>query len=167
MPEAWFVFIEAEITSYTQIFLNRIAISAPTLAERLILLSRMGRQEFISLAGCLDVLLDPPYFGSGVTLYETIHTGTPIVTLEGDFLRSRFVAGAYRLMGLKRPPIAHSVAAYSDWAVALVEDPAALAEHRRTIAERAHQCLYDRQDVVEAFADFALKAIAQAREKSI
>ena len=167
VPEAWFVFIEAEITSYTQIFLNRIAISAPTLAERLILLSRMGRQEFISLAGCLDVLLDPPYFGSGVTLYETIHTGTPIVTLEGDFLRSRFVAGAYRLMGLKRPPIAHSVAAYSDWAVALVEDPAALAEHRRIIAERARQCLYDRQDVVEAFADFALKAIAQAREKSI
>ncbi len=111
-PEAWFVFIEAEITSYPKIFLSRIAISAPTLAKRLILLSRMGRQQFISLAGCLDVLLDPPYFGSGITLYEAIHTGTPIVSLEGDFLRSRFVAGAYRLMGLKRPPIAHSVAAH-------------------------------------------------------
>ena len=162
LPTAWFVFVEAEITSYTQIFLNRIAVSAPILAERLILLSRMGRQEFISLAGCLDVLLDPPYFGSGVTLYETIHTGTPIVTLEGDFLRSRFVAGAYRLMGLEQPPVAHSVDAYVDWAVALIADPEGLAELRCTIAERANQCLYDRQDVVEAFADFALKAIAQA-----
>jgi protein O-GlcNAc transferase len=162
VPEAWFVFVEAEVTSSTQIFMERIALSAPTLAKRLILLSRMNRQDFISLAGCLDVLLDPPYFGSGVTLYETIHTGTPIVTLEGEFLRSRFVAGAYRLMGLEQAPVAHSFEAYIDWAVALMADPEQLASLRRLIAELAGQHLYDRQDVVEGFADFAMEAIAQA-----
>ncbi|MCX5969336.1 MAG: hypothetical protein NTV57_17260 [Cyanobacteria bacterium] len=162
LPTAWFVFVEVEITSYIQIFLNRIAVFAPTLAERLILLSRMGRQEFISLAGCLDVLLDPPCFGSGVPLYETIHTGIPIVTFEGDFLRSRFVAGAYRLMGLEQPPVAYSVAGYVDRVVALITDPEGRAGLRRAIAERVRQGLYDCQYVVAAFADFALKAIAQS-----
>jgi tetratricopeptide (TPR) repeat protein len=163
VPEAWFVFVEADYTSYTQIFMERIAISAPTLAQRLILLSRMERHEFISLAACLDVLLDPPYFGSGITLYETIHTGTPIVTLEGDFLRSRFVAGAYRLMGLDPAPVAKSFATYRDLAVALVRDPEGLAVLRRTIAERARQCLYDRKDVVQGFSEFALQAMALAQ----
>ncbi len=162
VPEAWFVFVEAEVTSYTKIFLDRIASSAPTLAERLILLSRMERQEFISLAGCLDVLLDPPYFGSGVTLYETIHTGTPIVSLEGDFLRSRFVAGAYRQMGLERAPVARSFDDYSDLAVSLVRDPKGLAALRTQISQQARLCLYDRQDVVAAFGEFAIKAIAKA-----
>jgi hypothetical protein len=109
------------------------------------------------------VLLDPPYFGSGVTLYETIHTFTQIVTLEGDFLRSRFfLAGAYRLMALEQSQVVYSIAAYVDWVVALITDPEARAELRRTIAARARQGLYYRQDVVEAFADFAFKAIAQA-----
>lgn len=162
VPEAWFVFVEAEVTSYTKIFLDRIAVSAPTLAERLILLSRMERQEFISLASCLDVLLDPPYFGSGVTLYETIHTGTPIVSLEGDFLRSRFVAGAYRQMELKRPPVARDFDDYSDWAVTLIRDPEGLALLRSQISEQALLCLYDRQDVVTAFGAFAIEAIAKA-----
>ncbi|MFZ0407545.1 MAG: tetratricopeptide repeat protein [Cyanobium sp.] len=162
VPQAWFVFVEAEVTSYTQVFLERISQSAPTLAGRLILLSRMGRQEFISLAACLDLLLDPPYFGSGVTLYESIHTGTPIVTLEGEFLRSRFVAGAYRLMGLERAPVARSFDAYIDWAVTLMADSEGLASLRRTIADRAAEYLYDRRDVVDAFADFAEEAIAKA-----
>ncbi len=162
VPQAWFVFVEAEVTSYTQIFVERIASSAPTLSQRLILLSRMNRQEFISLAGCLDLLLDPPYFGSGITLYETIHTGTPIVTLQGDFLRSRYVAGAYRLMGLEQAPVAHSLEGYIDWAVTLALDPERLASLRLEIADRSRQTLYDRSDVVEAFADFAIKAIDQA-----
>jgi len=159
VPQAWFVFVEAEVTSYTQIFLERIASSAPNLSRRLILLSRMGRQEFISLAACLDLLLDPPYFGSGVTLYETLHTGTPIVTLEGAFLRSRYGAGAYRLMGLDQAPVAHTLEGYVDWAVKLAQNPEKLASLRLEIADRAGQTLYDRKDVVEAFADFAMGAI--------
>jgi hypothetical protein len=72
---------------------------APLVRERLLILSRLSRQEFLALAGCLDVLLDPFHFGSGVTLSETFHTGTPVVSLEGRFLRGRFVAAANRPIG--------------------------------------------------------------------
>lgn len=164
VPEAWFVFIEADLTSHTQIFLERLRSSAPTVSQRLILLSRQERAHFIALAGCLDVLLDPPYFSSGITLYDTIHTGTPIVSLEGRFLRSRYVAGAYRLMGLADAPVARSPEAYVELAVALGRDRERLESLRRRIRECAPS-LYDRREGIEAFAAFALEAIEQRRQK--
>jgi predicted O-linked N-acetylglucosamine transferase (SPINDLY family) len=109
------------------------------------------------------VLLDPFHFGSGITLYETIHTGTPVVTLEGRFLRSRFVAAAYRLMEVTNPPVAANPEAYVELAVALMQDPQRRELLRQEIAAKAKARLYDRLDYVRGFEDFALKAVAQAR----
>lgn len=161
LTQAWFVMVESEITSHTAILLERLAAAAPTFCERLILLSRQPRQEFMALAGCLDLLLDPPYFSSGISLYDTIHTGTPTVSLEGRFLRSRFVAGAYRLMELPDAPVAHSQEEYIHLVVALIEDRERLQRLRQNIRDRAGR-LYDRSDVVNAFADFAWEATATA-----
>jgi protein O-GlcNAc transferase len=155
VPEAWFVFVEGEITSHTQIFLERLQRSAPAVAARLILLSRMQRHEFIALAGCLDLLLDPPYFSSGVTMFECLHTGTPIVGLEGEFLRSRILAAAYRWIGLQSPPLAADAGGYVATAVRLCEDPALRQRLRREIGASANRRLYDRLEGIEAFADFA------------
>jgi predicted O-linked N-acetylglucosamine transferase (SPINDLY family) len=102
-------------------------------------------------------------FGSGVTLYETIHTGTPVVTLEGRSLRSRYVAAAYRLMEVEDPPVAASPEAYVERAVALMQDPQRRELLRQEIAAKAKTRLYDRLDYVRGFEDFALKAVAQAR----
>lgn len=165
LPQAWFVFIEARVTTYTDIFLQRLAITAPTLRERMVLLSYQSREDYIALAGCLDLLLDPPYFGSGVTFYDTIHSGTPTLSLEGPFLRSRVVGAAYRLMGLERPPLVSDVRAYEEEAVRLISDPPALERLRREIRRHAHR-LYDRREGVEAFADFALGAIEEARART-
>jgi predicted O-linked N-acetylglucosamine transferase (SPINDLY family) len=127
------------------------------------MLSRMDWPDFLALAGCLDVLLDPFHFGSGITLYETIHTGTPVVTLEGRFLRSRFVAAAYRLIEVEDPPVAATPAEYVELAVALMQDPQRRELLRQEIAAKAKARLYDRLDYVRGFEDFALAAVAQAR----
>jgi len=166
VPEAWFVFVEGEITSHTQIFLDRLQRSAPAVAARLILLSRMQRHEFIALAGCLDLLLDPPYFSSGVTMFECLHTGTPIVGLEGEFLRSRILAAAYRWIGLQSPPLAADTEAYVETAVRLCADPAARQRLRREIGTRAKRRLYDRLEGVEAFADFASDRVERLRQET-
>jgi predicted O-linked N-acetylglucosamine transferase (SPINDLY family) len=128
--------------------------------ERVVMLGRMNRAEFLALAGCLDVLLDPFHFGSGITLYETLHGGTPVVTLEGRFLRSRFVAAAYRLMGVVDPPVAGTPAEYVERAVALMKDPQRRAELRQEIALKARAKLYDRLDYVRGFEAFAKRAVA-------
>jgi predicted O-linked N-acetylglucosamine transferase (SPINDLY family) len=163
VPDSLFVFVEEDIPSLTSLYLDRLARSAPTAREQVVMLSRMEWPDFLALAGCLDVLLDPFHFGSGITLYETIHTGTPVVTLEGSFLRSRFVAAAYRLMEVTEPPVAATPAEYVELAVALMQDPRRRELLRQEIAAKAKARLYDRLDYVRGFEDFALAAVAQAR----
>ncbi|MFN5163032.1 MAG: tetratricopeptide repeat protein [Cyanobacteriota bacterium] len=162
VPESLFVMVEDKLPSLTARFLERLERTAPATRERLLLLGRMQRSEFLSLGGCLDVLLDPFPFGSGITLYETIHTGTPVVTLEGRFLRSRFVAGAYRLMGVEQAPVAHSPEQYAAVAVELMRDPERRGRLRAEIAAGARAHLYDRRDYVRGFERFAREAVAAA-----
>jgi len=133
--------------------------------ERVLMLARMDRCDFLALGGCLDVMLDPFHFGSGITLYETIHAGTPVVSLEGNFLRSRYVAAAYRLMEVEDPPVAATPAEYVERAVALMKDPQRREHLRQEIAAKAKARLYDRLDYVRGFEAFAISAVAQARER--
>jgi predicted O-linked N-acetylglucosamine transferase (SPINDLY family) len=163
VPDSLFVFVEEDIPSLTSLYLDRLARSAPTAREQVVMLSRMEWPDFLALAGCLDVLLDPFHFGSGITLYETIHTGTPVVTLEGRFLRSRFVAAAYRLIEVEDPPVAATPAEYVELAVALMQDPQRRELLRQEIAAKAKARFYDRVDYVRGFEDFARAAVAQAR----
>jgi protein O-GlcNAc transferase len=162
IPDALFVFIEADITAHTQTFLDRISQSAPSFRQKLLLLSHMSRSDYIALAAVMDLLLDPPHFSSGVTLYETLHTGTPTVAMEGAFLRSRFAAGAYRLIGLQNAPVASNPQAYVDRVVDLLEDREQLSTMRSQIADLARRHLYDRLDVVRGFETFAVEAIERA-----
>lgn len=164
VPDSLFVFVEETVPSLTAFFLDRLARNAPSVRERLVMLGRMNRQEFLALAGCLDLLLDPFHFGSGVTLYETLHSGTPVVSLEGRFLRSRFVAGAYRLIGVDDPPVAQTPAEYVSRAVELMRDPARRDRLRLEITARAKAHLYERLDYVRGFEDFVRQAVAEAQQ---
>ena len=163
VPDSLFVFVEEEIPALTSLYLDRLARNAPHVRERVVMLARMDWPDFIALGSCLDVLLDPFHFGSGITLYETIHSGTPVVTLEGGFLRSRFVAGAYRLMGVEDPPVASTLEEYVDRAVALMVDPSRRAQLSREIADKARLRLYDRLDYVRGFEAFVRQAVTQAK----
>jgi protein O-GlcNAc transferase len=163
-PEAWFVFVESNTTSHTEVFLDRLARSAPSVRARLILLGRMTRAEYIGLSGCVDLLLDTIYFGSGVTLFETIYSGTPIVTLEGQFLRSRMVSAAYKQIGVSSPPIARTPEEYVALAAQLVHVPKIRTSLREEIRDKARTKLYDRMEVVRGFENFVLESIGRRVE---
>jgi len=85
--------------------------------------------------------------------------------MEGRFLRSRFVAGAYRLIGLENPPIATSEAEYIDIAVNLLNNPAVLRRLRSRLKLLAKQHLYDRLEGLRAFEQFAFDAAQVARSQ--
>ncbi len=161
VPEAWFVFIESSTTRLTELFMDRLAVTAPTARARIILLARLERSEYLALANCIDVLLDPFHFCSGVSMYESLHAGTPIVTLEGQFLRSRFVAGAYRLMGVDPAPVAQSLQEYVEIAAELIRDSGARELLQRQIRDKAAEHLYNRRDYVRGFEQFATRAITR------
>lgn len=161
VPEVQFVFVCDKTPSLTQQFLDRLAAQAPLARARVLLLARMERHEFISLAGCLDLLLDPPYFGSGVSFFEIAHTGTPLVTLEGEFLRNRLVAAAYRLIKLSDPPVAHDLRQLGNRAAELLLDPERRLRLRRELRAKAMDRLYDRQEGVRGFEAFVREAVAR------
>lgn len=163
VPEALFVFVEPTPPELAQLFLARLRRRAPAAAERLVVLAGMKRAEYGVLAGCLDLLLDTLHFGSGISFYESIFTGTPIVTVEGPYLRSRYVAAGYRLMGLQDAPVVHTPEAMADRAIALLRDPQGREGLRQRIREAARTHLYDRMDLVHSFEDFAVEAIARSR----
>lgn len=163
-PEVLFVFVEPTPGTLAAAFRQRLQRSAPTAAERVLMLTGLQRPQYGALAGCLDLLLDTLHFGSGISFYESIASGTPIVSVEGPLLRSRYVAGGYRLMGLQGAPIAADPRQMAELSIALLRDPERRAQLRQRISEAAAAHLYDRMDLVHSFEDFALAAIARSRQ---
>lgn len=161
VPEVRFVFVCDQTPTLTERYLERLTWAAPRALERSIILARQDRDAFMDLAGCLDLLLDPPYFGSGVSFFEVAHTGTPVVSLEGRFLRNRLVAAAYRLIGLADAPVAHTLEEYGILVQALLRDGPRRRRLRQELRQRAKASLYDRKDIVRDFEAFVLDAQAR------
>lgn len=161
-PDAIFVFVEDPIAARTQRFLERLSSHAPTVHEHCLLLSPMSREEYHALTHCLDLLLDPVYYGMGITFFESSFVGTPVVTMEGQALRSRVTTCGYREMGLEDPPIASSENAYVQLATALLHDPQRLERLRASILERNH-LIFDRIDHVRNFETFCATLVEKKR----
>ncbi|MCP9935004.1 tetratricopeptide repeat protein [Cyanobium sp. Candia 9D4] len=163
-PEVAFVFVEDTIPSRTRLFLERLSKNAPSARERCIPLAFMGRAEYHALCNCLDLLLDPIYYGSGITFFEACFVGTPIVTLEGSNLRSRVVACGYREMGIDDPPIAANEAEYIRLVSELCNDSDRRIKLKSAILANNYR-VFNRMDYVRSFEEFCLDAVNTIRHK--
>ena len=81
------------------------------------------KDELINVIAMADVVLDPFHFGIGSTAALTFISGTPIVTLEGEFMRGRIGASFCKLLEIKEC-ITHSRENYVRQAVSIATDPA-------------------------------------------
>ena len=164
-PEVAFVFVEDSIPSRTRLFLERLSKSAPSVSERCIPLAFMGRAEYHALCNCLDLLLDPIYYGSGITFFEACFVGTPIVTLEGSNLRSRVVACGYREMGIDDPPIATNEAEYVRLVSELCNDSKRRNRLKSEILTNNHR-VFNRMDYIRNFEAFCVQAMNTRQQKT-
>ncbi|MBD2718884.1 tetratricopeptide repeat protein [Synechococcus sp. FACHB-909] len=164
-PEVVFVFVEDTIEARTAAFLARLSRTAPSVRARCVTLASMRREDYHALCHCIDLLLDPIYYGCGITFFEASFAGTPILTLEGHNLRSRVVACGYREMGIEDPPIATSPEGYVMLASQLINDPARRDRIRESI-RLSNQRIFNRLDYVRNFEAFCLQA-AQSRRHSL
>ncbi|MCH7987832.1 MAG: tetratricopeptide repeat protein [Planctomycetes bacterium] len=74
-----------------------------TLAEvshRIIFVPYQTLPDYLSLTAAADVLLDPIYYGGGLTSYDGFSLNQPTVTMPTCFARGRFTYGLYRQMGM-------------------------------------------------------------------
>lgn len=96
--------IEGRTAYWTQLLQQRFARTMPDVVDRIQWLPALPNQDFLQLLALADVVLDPLHFGGGNSSYEALAVGTPIVTLPGEFLRSRITRAQYAKMAAATGP---------------------------------------------------------------
>jgi protein O-GlcNAc transferase len=161
-PDGLLVLVDAPEPSWNDQLRARFQTSlGPDLAERVWFLPRQSESRFTAIYATCDVALDPPFFGSGNTTLEAFAAGAPVITCPSPLMRTRLTAAFYRLMAIEDAPIVDNLDAYADLAVAIAMDPA----RRERLSQRIlaqMPTLFDREDVVQDYADFFEAAIRAA-----
>jgi len=102
---------------------DRFTATIPDVADRIVFVPRQIHQDYLSLINAADVLLDTPHYCGVTSTYDAFSFGKPIVTLPGQFQRSRYTAACYELMDCGEC-VAQDAEAYVDIAVDLGTQPA-------------------------------------------
>ena len=131
-----------------EILRQRWATNMPNVADRMIMLPRQTRPDYLALVATADVLLDPPYFSGVNTTYDGLSLGKAIVTLPSEFHRGRYTLGCYRKMGFDRC-VASDAQDYVDKAVRLGTEPDYRASVAQAIDETSPVLFEDTQAVTE------------------
>ncbi len=153
LPDVVFVFVETGVEGSNQSFVQRVAKRAPRAYSRSIFLARASTADFLPLCDCLDVILDTPYYGAGVTAYMSMYVGAPTVCFSGQRLRDSTTAAIYRYLSIENAPIAYSVQDYIDHAINLANDFDLRLQIKKDTVAAAHR-LYDNQEYVRSFEKF-------------
>ncbi len=97
-PDAIILCIEARRPEWTKRLVQRWTRSMPHVVHRIRFLPTLDHENFLRLLLECDVLLDPLHFSGGNSSYEAFAMGTPVITRQGPFLRSRITSALYRRM---------------------------------------------------------------------
>lgn len=150
-PKASLLLPEATLPGQTAAIKARFATTLGTAAKRVHFFRRRPRGEFVELIAASDVLLDPFPVGGGITTWDALATGTPIVTLPGQHLRSRFASAALAAAGIVST-VATSEADYAAIADRLLQNADERHVLRRKLATAAPAIYADQRAVVHWLA---------------
>jgi predicted O-linked N-acetylglucosamine transferase (SPINDLY family) len=137
---------------------HRLQLGLPHVADRIRFVPYQSLSGYLNLIESADVLLDPIYYGGGLTSFDGLSLNKPIVTLPGNFLRGRFTLGFYRTMGVDEC-IAANPEDYVTRAIRLGTD----LEWRRHVTERIQRTsglLFESEEAVTQF-DRILKQLVE------
>jgi predicted O-linked N-acetylglucosamine transferase (SPINDLY family) len=123
----------------------------PVLNKKVTFLKSMSLDKFLSLIEISNVLLDPFYFGGGLSFAETLVVGTPTVTMPTKFMRSRVTSGLYKQMKIPNPPIARNVEEYVELATELAKNTKKNYELRKLLQRAAKIHLFNNSKSLKQF----------------
>ncbi|MEN6586047.1 MAG: tetratricopeptide repeat protein, partial [Sulfuricella sp.] len=103
--------------------------------ERLILAGQTTWYEHMQHFNEVDIALDPFPYGGGVSTYESLWMGCPVVALKGQTLTGRIAAAIECALGME-DWVADSETDYVQLAVTKAENPDALKALRSTLRAR-------------------------------
>jgi CRISPR-associated protein Csy1 len=98
------VFIDDEIPALTRLHRrrieNRLATAGIEYGQHLFWLPRQSTDGFRALIASADIVIDALHFSGGATTLDTLAQNTPIVTVEGRYMRGRQTAAMLRMLEL-------------------------------------------------------------------
>lgn len=98
--------------------------------------------EIMGLLAIADLQLDTYPYGGWTTNMEALYMGLPIVTREGDMMRSRWGAHLLRAIGINEG-IAANREEYIEWAVRYACDAGLLKRNTEIVKEKARKQFFD------------------------
>ena len=117
--------------------------------DRIIFMEQLSEEEYINHCGKSSVLLDPLYFGAGLSFHESMIYGTPTVSRPTKYLKSRIVLGAYKQMKIKNPPIVSSNEEYIEKAVEIANNNKLILQMKENFSNSADKYLYENKDFIK------------------
>tara|TARA_B100000315_G_scaffold145365_1_gene134270 strand:+ start:637 stop:2421 length:1785 start_codon:yes stop_codon:yes gene_type:complete len=159
-PKGEIILLAGQQQHWTKLLQARFKQSLKSTHNRIKILPRQSGADFLQLLLLADVILDTPHFCGGNTNYEAFALGKAVVTLPGDYMRSRVTAGLYRLMEITDATAANA-ADYIDIAVNLGTDENARAELEERIARSANR-IFNTNSALREHERFFIEAMAVA-----
>ena len=159
-PGGLLLLAEGHTSAWNEPLRRRVAGGDERLLRRMVFMPRYSLADFTALASVVDCLLDPIYFGGGRTSLDLFHTGAPIVTWPGPFMRSRITGGFYARMGIDEL-VARDTRDYVEKALRVGQDD----DYRRAVSSRIREtssALYETKEAVREIENFFATAVAAA-----
>ena len=130
-PKALVVLLYAPDDPWWSLLLKRWSARVGEMMQRVRALPRMTRTNYLGIVQAADVILDAPHHSSGITAYEALFLGTPLITSRSPFMRGGMTAGLYEMLGAPEL-VAANATAYTELAVQVASD----RDTRSGIAQR-------------------------------
>jgi predicted O-linked N-acetylglucosamine transferase (SPINDLY family) len=161
-PEGRLLLVGDEQPAITELLLRRLRPRLGRGQDRVRVVPRMERPDYLSLIARTDVVLDTVHYSGGAnTACDVFAVGTPAVTLPGTYHRGRYTAAAYRKLGITEL-LAASAAEYVRLAVRVATELDFQQDLRRRILA-ASAVLFEDLQAVREHEEFFLRAIAEGR----
>jgi len=164
--DAQIIMIATKHKAYVEKLKKRWSTSYSALNQKVKFVKNMSLERFLSLIEVSDVLLDPLYFGGGLSFAESMVVGTPTITMPNEFMRSSITAGAYKQMKIKNPPIVDNIDDYVKLAIDLAKDKKKNFDFRNLLKKAAKLYLFNDQNAVKKFEKFLLEANEASKKNS-
>jgi protein O-GlcNAc transferase len=160
-PRARIVLISGTRSSWEDLLRSRFARAFPEHADRVVFLPSLPHEEFLRLLIAADAVLDSVHFSGGLSTYETLAMGVPVVTWPGAFMRDRVSYALYSILGVG-DMIATDADSYVDLALRVATDKAFKADVSARI-RKAFPVLVANPEPVREIEAFLEAAVAAAR----
>lgn len=152
LPKANIQIIDGNYSTWSKLLKNRMMRQMSDVSDRVEIIPRTDKHGMARLIYKADVILDTLHFSGGMTTFESLGVGTPVVTLPGDYMRSRVSMGIYKKMDMM-----HCVAENSEHYIEITKRLCldnAFAKKVKIQIKEGHKKIFDDRSTIGHHAKF-------------